>query len=212
MNTLPTITEQDIRTFVGEQNLLKGQQYVRDGAIVDPVLQGMMLKAYWLKQHYWASNNYTTALELAESMFRRQPSIENYRDMRQLAGYLDRWETLRPEVLSFLKTSRNALVLTQIALDEGDIESALALVKSQARRSSTSRNDRQIYTYDLGYNKVVFDVARVAEDSRPHAAIELYQQHVEALLVGQDRWGYRTACEYLLKIRTLYEKLEDSEG
>jgi uncharacterized Zn finger protein len=76
----------------------------------------------------------------------------------------------------------------------------------------TNRNDRQIYTYDLGYHKVVFDVARVAEDSRPHAAIELYQQHVEALLVRQDRWGYRTACEYLLKIRTLYEKLEDAEG
>ncbi len=166
----------------------------------------------WLKQHYWASNNYTAALELAESMFRIQPSIENYRDMRQLAGHVDRWETLRPELLSFLKTSRNALVLTQIALDEGDIESALALVKSQARRSYTSRNDRQIYTYDLGYHKVVFDVARVAEDSRPHAAIELYQQHVEALLVRQDRWGYRTACEYLLKIRTLYEKLEDAEG
>ncbi len=166
----------------------------------------------WLKQHYWASNNYTAALELAESMFRTQPSIENYRDMRQLAGHLDRWETLRPEVLSVLKTSRNALVLTQIALDEGDIESALALVKSQARRSYTSRNDRQIYTYDLGYHKVVFNVARAAEDSRPNAAIELYQQHVEALLVRQDRLGYRTACEYLLKIRTLYEKLEDSEG
>ena len=166
----------------------------------------------WLKQYYWARNNYTAALELAESMFRTQPSIENYRDIRQLAEHLDRWETLRPEFLSFLNTSRNALVLTQIALDEGDIESALALVKSQARRSYTSRNDRQIYTYDLGYNKVVFDVARVAEDSRPHAAIELYQQYVEALLVRQNRWGYRTACEYLLKIRTLYEKLEDSEG
>ena len=29
-----------------KQNFLKGQQYVRDGAIVDPVLQGMLLKAY----------------------------------------------------------------------------------------------------------------------------------------------------------------------
>ncbi len=25
---------------------------------------------------------------------------------------------------------------------------------------STSRNDRQIYAYDFGYEKVVFDVAR----------------------------------------------------
>jgi hypothetical protein len=56
----------------------------------------------WLKQHYWASNNYTAALELAESTFRTQPSIENYQDIRQLAGHLDRWEMLRPELLSFL--------------------------------------------------------------------------------------------------------------
>jgi uncharacterized Zn finger protein len=41
---------------------------------------------------------------------------------------------------------------------------------------------------------------------------KIYQQHVEALLIRQNRWGYRTACEYLLKIRTLCEKLEDSEG
>jgi hypothetical protein len=29
------LTEQKIRTFVGEQNFLKGQQGVRDGAIVN---------------------------------------------------------------------------------------------------------------------------------------------------------------------------------
>src|SRR6266567_6741820 len=46
MNTLPTITEQNIRTFVGEQNFLKSQQAVRDGAIVHPARQGRSLKAY----------------------------------------------------------------------------------------------------------------------------------------------------------------------
>ena len=36
MRTIPTITKHNIRTFVGEQNFLKGQQTVRDGAIVNP--------------------------------------------------------------------------------------------------------------------------------------------------------------------------------
>ena len=40
------VTEQKIRTFVGEQNFLKGQQGVRDGAIVNPEQQAMALKAY----------------------------------------------------------------------------------------------------------------------------------------------------------------------
>ena len=39
------LTEQKIRTFVGEQNFLKGQQGVRDGAIVNPEQQAMALKA-----------------------------------------------------------------------------------------------------------------------------------------------------------------------
>jgi len=46
MNTIPPITEHDIRTFAGEQNFQKGQQHVRDGAIVNPVQQAMALKAY----------------------------------------------------------------------------------------------------------------------------------------------------------------------
>lgn len=40
------VTEQKIRTFVGEQNIQKGQQLVRDGAIVHPEQQAMALKAY----------------------------------------------------------------------------------------------------------------------------------------------------------------------
>src|SRR5438067_6575714 len=46
MSTIPTITEQTIRTFVGEQNFQKGQLLVRDGAIVHPEQQAMALKAY----------------------------------------------------------------------------------------------------------------------------------------------------------------------
>ena len=46
MSTIPTVTEQKIRTFVGEQNFQKGQQLVRDGAIVNPEQQAMALKAY----------------------------------------------------------------------------------------------------------------------------------------------------------------------
>src|SRR5579859_5523489 len=46
MSSIPMLTEQKIRTFVGEQNFLKGQQAVRDGAIVKPEQQAMALKGY----------------------------------------------------------------------------------------------------------------------------------------------------------------------
>jgi uncharacterized Zn finger protein len=46
MSTMPTLTEQKIRTFVGEQNFQKGQQLAHDGAILNPEQQAMALKAY----------------------------------------------------------------------------------------------------------------------------------------------------------------------
>ncbi len=46
MTSIPTLTEHDIHVFVGKQNLLKGQQSVRNGAIVSPTQQEMLLKAY----------------------------------------------------------------------------------------------------------------------------------------------------------------------
>src|SRR5947209_18170437 len=46
MSTIPTITEQNIRTSVGEENFQKGQQLVSDGAIVNPEQQALALKAY----------------------------------------------------------------------------------------------------------------------------------------------------------------------
>jgi uncharacterized Zn finger protein len=45
MATLPTITETDIRDFVGDRNFLLGQQYARNGAVTDMRQQGMTLKA-----------------------------------------------------------------------------------------------------------------------------------------------------------------------
>ncbi len=45
MSSILTLTEQTIRTFVGEQNFHKGQQGVREGAIVNPEQQAMALKA-----------------------------------------------------------------------------------------------------------------------------------------------------------------------
>ncbi len=46
MKSIFAPTERDIRRFVGKQNFSKGQQSVRNGAIVGPVRQGMTLKAY----------------------------------------------------------------------------------------------------------------------------------------------------------------------
>jgi hypothetical protein len=51
------------------------------------------------------------------------------------------------------------------------------------------------YTYNggygyYGYSNIAFEVARVAEETQPHAAIELYRQFAERLIAMQDRKHY----------------------
>src|SRR5258708_10863313 len=49
------------------------------------------------------------------------------------------------------------------------------------------------------------------EEAYPRASIDLYQQHVERLIAGRGRSNYQVACRYLAKIRSLYEKLDETE-
>ena len=45
MTTIPTITEEDVRDFVGEGSFQRGQKYFRDNRIFDTRRAGMALKA-----------------------------------------------------------------------------------------------------------------------------------------------------------------------
>ncbi|TMC22279.1 MAG: glyoxalase [Chloroflexi bacterium] len=155
----------------------------------------------WLKKRYLARNDQDAALEVAETIFRTYPGLEGYKEVRQLATPLGRWETLRPELLAFVEESRNTPLLIHIALDEGDIDKALALLKSDSKPD---------YRYAYYYN-IELTVAKAAEETRPRAAIEIYQKQAEKLIALRQRKHYQEACKYLAKVRALYEKLGDNQ-
>lgn len=50
------------------------------------------------------------------------------------------------------------------------------------------------------------------EETRPRAAIELYRQYAERLIALRERKNYQEACEYLARMRVLYEKLDEMDG
>jgi catechol 2,3-dioxygenase-like lactoylglutathione lyase family enzyme len=164
----------------------------------------------WLEKYYRARNNYTAALEMAEVIFRKQPFLGRYQKMRDLAGQLGRWETLRPELLNFLDKEHNTTLLIQIALDEADIDRALALLKAEEKRNQ-GRAGMYSYSYGFGYQDMTLKVAQVAEETRPREAIEIYQKHAERQIAQKERKFYQYACEYLVKVRALYEKIGENE-
>src|SRR5260370_18605713 len=72
----------------------------------------------WLQKYYRDRGNHTAELETAETLFRAQPFLRRYQELRDLAGRLDRWEGLRRALLAFLVQARNTPLLFPIAPSE----------------------------------------------------------------------------------------------
>jgi catechol 2,3-dioxygenase-like lactoylglutathione lyase family enzyme len=165
----------------------------------------------WLQKYYRDRGNHVAELEMAETLFRTQPFLKRYQELRDLSERLDRWEGLRRELLAFLEQARNTSLLIQIALAEGDIDQALQRLQETAKKDAYGYTYIDRYGY-YGYSDVAFEVARAAEETRPHAAIELYRQFAERLIAMRDRKNYQLACTYLVKVRALYKKLGEDEA
>jgi uncharacterized Zn finger protein len=165
----------------------------------------------WLQKYYRTRGDHGAELEVATTLFRTQPFLRRYQELRDLARRLDRWETLRPELLAFLEQAKNTTLIIQIALEAGEIDQALQRLKGMATKDSYGYTYNKGYGY-YGFGDIALEVARAAEELRPPEAIELYRQSAERLIGLRGRQNYEEACKYLAKMQALYEKLGEQEA
>ncbi len=149
----------------------------------------------WLENYYRSHGGDAAALALAERVFRLRPRPDKYKELRELARSLGRWDDLRPDLLAFLGETRNPVLLIRVHLEEGEIDRALEVLESWRQRN-----------YFIG-GEVRLEVARAAEESRPRASLEIYQRHAEGLIAQRGRGNYSEACELLVRIRDLRRRL-----
>jgi len=186
-------------------------QYGQDSAVERMMYEKAQQERYtmyadWLKNHYLAKHNLAAALEMAQLIFRKRPWFAEYQKMCEISMELGNWEAERQEALTFLEATKNISTLVEVALDEGDSERALQSLKA-IKPSGVGGYQWQ---YDYARTpEVALKAAERAEEVYPRAAIDLYQQHVENLITGRGRSNYQVACRYLVKIRALYEKLDE---
>jgi len=164
----------------------------------------------WLQKYYRTRGNLVAEFEIVETLFRTQPYLRHYQELRDLARQIDRWEIVQPELLAFLEQARNTTLLIQIALDEDEIDKALQLLKGIAKKDIHGYSYNASYGH-YGYSNIALEVARAAEETLPHEAIELYRQYAERLIAMRERKNYQAACTYLVKVRALYEKLGEGK-
>jgi hypothetical protein len=148
----------------------------------------------WLKARAGARNDAPVALDLALRIFHTNQSLARYQEIRTFARQAGRWVNVRPEVLAALHERRLFALLTQIYLDDGEIDQALAAMRAGPVSAS-----------------IALEVAKAAEEPRPHDALAIYRRHAEALVGQQGRDNYREACRILTWVRDIYRATGEPE-
>ena len=155
----------------------------------------------WLKAYSEQQGDFTQSLDLACKLFWMRPSIEAYTEMRRLAGPLARWQGLRAETQDRLAKKGEHSFLTEIYLEEGQIDLALASLEKARSASRWGVSD----TLQL-------QVAGAARQDRPRESIRLYLQIIHRLIANRGRGNYAQAAEHLKQVQELYRRSGDMPG
>ncbi len=152
----------------------------------------------WLKEQARERGDLAEALTLAETLFWQQPAVSGYQELRDLALPLEQWDELRTATLARLANDERYRLLTEIHLEEGEVDRALETV-GQVRGS----------TWGWGVGQLLIRVAQAAEESRPRKAIRIYVERAEQLIAARGRGNYAEAARYLCRVRDLYHRLDE---
>ncbi len=149
----------------------------------------------WLKRRHQKQGDLAGALVWAFKTNTVRPSLDQYREIRKLAKAVGTWESVRAELLTDLEEHKEFGLLTQIHLDEKEIDAALETAEKIQGGSNYFSPDLRL------------EVAKAAEATRPRHALRIYLQAAERIVKNRDREAYSEACKYLVRVRALYRKL-----
>ena len=148
----------------------------------------------WLKERHKERGELSEALALAKRLLERRPHLAGYQEVRELSQQLGVWQELRPQLLAEWSGAKEYHLLTDIYLEEGEIDLALKSVKERKPG------------FPYGTDQLI-RVAESASETHPHAALDIYRQQVERLIETRGRDNYHRACEHLTRVRNLYRQL-----
>lgn len=146
----------------------------------------------WLANYHSRNGELDEALKWQRRLFDQYPTLTSFRELRQVCEKLGVWPRVRNEILKVLERRKQAGILIEIALDEGDVARALELLPR------ISPGDWHDYRGK---------VARAAEKKHPREAIKLYREMAEAAIALRQRKHYSYAAGLLCRVKKLYDRL-----
>ncbi len=148
----------------------------------------------WLANYHSRNGELDEALKWQRRLFEQYPTLKSFRELRQICEELGVWPQVRNEILKMLerKRKKQAGILIEIALEEGDVARALELVPGIP---------------PVDWDDYRGKVARAAEEKHPREAIKLYLEMAEAAIALRQRKHYSYAAGLLCRVKNLYERL-----
>lgn len=141
------------------------------------------------------------ALPLARRLLDESQTLAAYQQVRGIAASIGYWPETQSDLLRKLEAQNNYSFLTQIYVDEKRAADALAAL-AQAEKSQPQR-------YYGTSTPLRLSVAKMAEESHPHAAIDIFLAEVQREIKGRQRESYASAARYLRQVKTIYSRLDE---
>ncbi len=172
-----------------------------DGRKLEPLVAGRIETTHhqglmaWLKHQHEERGELAEALVLAQRVLAQRPGLIAYQDVRELCQRLGIWQASRSKLLAEWTAAREYGLLTDIYLEEGEVDLALKSVRQYEQISRYYAGDR------------LLRVAQAAAATRPQDAVEIYRKQVEKLIEDRGRRRYQEACIHLTTMRDLYRQM-----
>jgi uncharacterized Zn finger protein len=180
--------------------LLYKQDDIAERLVLEAVKQQVNLDLLnWLKDFYLRKNQQEKALEYALNILYISPQFSYYQQVQELAQPLGKWETLREEILSFLKEHNHETFLLEIYLEERDLRQAIEIFNSMTYQTPVTFKNTNRFLLALR-------LAAAARHHYPLFAIQVYQEIVQDLIEERNRESYRRACDYMKVIQQIFKE------
>lgn len=159
----------------------------------------------WLKDRALEKGDTATALTILQSIFDASPSLVSYQNLLDVAKQRAEESALREKILAQLQQDKNYALLTQIHIDEKNIDDALRTVDLISDSRATMWN---AYSMMNGPSRLKLQIAEVAAETHPEASIRFYLEAAERLIDARGRDNYQQAATHLAKVKQIYRQQE----
>lgn len=156
-------------------------------------LDGRLIE--WLANRLKERGDLAGSLKLEERLFWEYPNLEKYKKLHKLARQINKWETLRAQIIMSLEQKKNFDFLVELYLHEKEVGNALVTLEKLPQR--------------WGGHELHIEVAKAAKKQYPQEAIQIFTREAERFIGYRDRGNYSQAASCLREVRDAYHGLKD---